>query len=293
MWRPCRPKKPSVDADLADIAEVGRQHRVRVAADRILGDTERGAEHARFGRHVRGGISIHRENEKAFRAELGAELEQGVDIRGEGIQLAGIGDRYQQAGAALAGDARRHDLIERRRGKAQGFGDPQGGLERQRRVELGQRLTKFEARAGRGCSVTAVTSMMPVPECLPARAGAAPSQREQYRMGGHGRVPDEGRFFAGVEKAQANIMVGRVRGEHEGHLGVGELAREASQGGVGLPVGVEDDRGWIAVKRVDVKASTWKIRKGTCLRSALRLWRSFARIRPAGYTSIKPWGGLS
>ena len=43
-------------------------------------------------------------------------------------------------------------------------------------------------------------------------AERAPSQGEQHGVGGHGGVPDEGRFLARIEEAQPNIVIrGRSR----------------------------------------------------------------------------------
>ena len=125
-------------AELAEIPQIGGQHGMRVAADRILRDAERGAEHARFGRQfVR--VSIEGEDEETFGAEFSAERQQSVEIRRESVQLPGIRDRHQQPAAALAGDSRRHDLVQLGGRQTQRFGDAQRGLERQRSVEFGHR----------------------------------------------------------------------------------------------------------------------------------------------------------
>ena len=60
---------------------------------------------------------------------------------------------------------------------------------------------------------------------LAAYAFAAPSQGKEYRMRGHRRMPDEGRLFAGIEKAQTYVVIGAVGREYERHFGVREFAR--------------------------------------------------------------------
>jgi hypothetical protein len=98
----------------------------------------------------------------------------------------------------------------------------------------------------------------------------------------HGRVSDEGRFLACIEKSQPDIVIHSVRGEHEGHFGVRELARDAKQGGLVESVRVEDNH-----RRIARETGRGK---GVYLKNAqpgLRsLTLSFARIRPAGYTSM-------
>ena len=49
--------------------------------------------------------------------------DQGVEVRRERIQGARIADRHEQPGAALARDARGHDLVQLSCRQAQRFGD--------------------------------------------------------------------------------------------------------------------------------------------------------------------------
>ena len=119
---------------------------------------------------------------------------------------------------------------------------------RRRRIDMGRDLD--DTRAGE----------------LPVGARAAPSQGEQHCMSGHGRVSDEGGFLAGVEEAQANVMVRAVRREHERDLRVGKLARHGEQGGVVLSVRVEDDSGWVTGESCGRKGIDLENTQG-CLRS--------------------------
>ena len=55
-----------------------------------------------------------------------------------------------------------------------------------------------------------------------------------------GRMPDEGRFLAGIEEAHAQIVVRRVRGEHERGLRMRKLPGHGRKTGVALSVGIQD-----------------------------------------------------
>ena len=126
-------KRGRVLAELTEIPQVGRQHGVRVAADRILGDAERRAEHARFGRQF---IRVDpRFTANTKKPSVPSSLPSDIRVSKFGASVsrcARIGDRHEQPGAALASDARRHDLVQLGRRQPQGFGDAQRGLERQR-----------------------------------------------------------------------------------------------------------------------------------------------------------------
>ena len=257
-----------------------------VAADRVLRDAQRGAEHARLRRQRRC-TSIDRKDEKAVGTQLVAESDQGVDIRRQQVQGAGVADGHQQARAALARDAGRQDFVQLSSGQAQRFGHAQSGFERQRGVQLGHGLTKLDER----CVVRAVDRAHledAGPRMLPAHAHAAASEGQQYRMSGNGGVSDERRLLAGVEEAQAHIVVRAGGREHERDFGMGKLARHGAQRRVVVPVGIEHDRGRIAGEA--------RPGKGIHLKNAHRL---SPQLLPQFCTAPcvrlhlnEPWGGL-
>jgi hypothetical protein len=104
-------------------------------------------------------------------------------------------------------------------------------------------------------------------------------------------MADEGRLLAGVEEAHSQVVIGCGRGRYEGHLGMGELARDGRHGRIALAVRVENHRGRITLEsrareRIDLKDSHPPPSPRRLLGSA----RSFARPRPARYTSAESLG---
>ena len=67
-------------------------------------------------------------------------------------------------------------------------------------------------------------------------------------MGGDGRVADEGHLAPGREEADLEVVVGGVRGQHEGDLGAVQFAGQPAHLVVGQLLGVEDHRGGIAAE---------------------------------------------
>ncbi len=102
-------------------------------------------------------------------------------------------------------------------------------------------------------------------------------------MGGDGGVPDERRLLACIEEAQPQVVVGAVGGEHEGHLGMRKLARDALQRGIALAVGIENHGRRVAGK---TRASECIDLENAQLPVSKARWRSFARIGASGYTSM-------
>jgi len=76
--------------------------------------------------------------------------------------------------------------------ETQRLGDPQGGLEWQRRIELRGLFWRNSIREFRSCSYNGAPRMMPVPECCRITT-LAPAVRAPIEpaCGGHGRMPDE------------------------------------------------------------------------------------------------------
>ena len=107
-------------------------------------------------------------------------------------------------------------------------------------------------------------------------------------MGGHCRMPHKGRFLAGIEETQANIVVRAIRRAHERDLGVRELACHGGQSGVALAVRVEHGGRRIAGEACGRKRVYLKNAQG-CLRS---LSHEFC-THPRGRLHLsEPWGGL-
>ncbi len=79
------------------------------------------------------------------------------------------------------------------------------------------------------------------PGMLAKQAERAPAEGQQHRVGGDGCVTHERGLLARIEKSQPQVVIRCAGGEHEGHLGMRELARDGHQGGVAVPVRVEDD----------------------------------------------------
>ncbi len=127
--------------------------------------------------------------------------------------------------------------------QTQCLGDAQRGFERQRSIQFRNRLAKlYEGFRGGHALFDAGRDLDDAGAgMLPVRAGAAPPQGEEHRVGGNGRVPHKRGFLAGIEETQANIVVGAVRREHEGDFGVRELACHGEQSGIALAVRVEHD----------------------------------------------------
>ena len=162
--------------------------------------------------------------------------------------MTGVRDRHEKAGAALAGESRRHDFVQLSGGKLDGLGHPKRGLERQRRVELRNALTEFDDRfrSARPLFDLGTDFDDPGARVLAANADVASSQGQQDRMGCDGGVSYKRQFLPRIEEAQPDIVVRTGGGEHEGDFGVRELACDRAQGGLILPVGVERNDGRIA-----------------------------------------------
>ena len=80
-------------AKLPQIPKIRREHRVRIAADRVLGNAERRTEHARIRRdHI--AYSVHGEDEITVDAQLFAEGQQRFVIGIELIQVRHFRDRH-------------------------------------------------------------------------------------------------------------------------------------------------------------------------------------------------------
>ena len=80
-------------------------------------------------------------------------------------------------------------------------------------------------------------------------------QRRVYRQRG---VSDEAGFAARREEAQAQVVIRRIRGQHEGAVCVAELARQRQHHDFLQPLRIEDHGGGIAGeslggKCIDVK----------------------------------------
>ena len=72
---------------------------------------------------------------------------------------------------------------------------------------------------------------------LTIRTGAAATQGQEHRMGGHRRVSHKRRLFSGIEESKAYIVVRAAGCEHKRDLGVGELARDARHDRGDVPAG--------------------------------------------------------
>jgi len=110
---------------------------------------------------------------------------------------------------------------------------------------------------------------------LPANAGAAPAQGQQHGVGRHGRVSYKRRFLVGIEETQPYIVIRAARREHEGDLGMRELACHGLQSGVALTVCVEHHRRRVAVESCVGKCVYLENAQG-CLRSLSRVLHASA-----------------
>ncbi len=133
--------------ELTQVPQVGAEHRVRIAADRVLGNAQRRAKHARFGPNLVG-ISIDREHEESVGLQFIAERSQSLEIRRQIFEMTVIRHRHQQPAAALVRDSRRHDFVQLRCRQLQRLGNAQRGLEGQRRLQLRRALAKFNESLG-------------------------------------------------------------------------------------------------------------------------------------------------
>jgi hypothetical protein len=97
---------------------------------------------------------------------------------------------------------------------------------------------------------------------------------EQHRMRGDRGMADEGGLLARIEETQPDVMVGRIRRQHEGGLRVREFARDGLQLRIPGSVGAEHDAGRIAGER--------HISEGVDLKYLHE--RIFACTRPCRYT---------
>ena len=62
-------------------------------------------------------------------------------------------------------------------------------------------------------------------------------------------VADETRFVVGVEKAQTQVVVAAIAGQHEGRVGVVQFAGDSLHLGVGKDFGAENDACRVARKQ--------------------------------------------
>ena len=132
-------------AELADLEQVRGQHGVGVAARRILRDAERRTEHARLGGQLVRTRPDSRRTRRIRRRRAPGRATSRVSKLGASTSRARASPTgTSKPRAALACDARGHDLVQRGRRKPQRFGHAQRGLERQRVVELGNGLTKLD-----------------------------------------------------------------------------------------------------------------------------------------------------
>ena len=119
----------------------------------------------------------------------------------------------------------------------QRFGNTQRGLQRQRRIEFGPALAKFDQSA----ALVAYPYLDDAGSgMLPADARCSAPESEQHGVRRDGRMADKRCFFARVEETQADVVIGRGRGRYECHFGLCELACDRFQGGIVLAVGIED-----------------------------------------------------
>ena len=176
------------------------------------------------------------------------------------------------------------------RGQAQCLGDPQRGLERQRRVEFRHGLAKFHE--GLCAGVGLLDSGGDLDDAgsglLAADAGAAPLQGEQHRMRGHRCMPHERRLLTRVEETHSNVMVRGARRERKRYLRVRELACDCEQSGIALTVRVQHDGCRIAGKTSRSKCVYLENTQGR-LRS---LWDEFCTHPRHRLHLHEPWGGL-
>jgi hypothetical protein len=85
------------------------------------------------------------------------------------------------------------------------------------------------------------STSMPVPECWRHTPTLRLPKARSTACAATVACPTKGRLLARVEEAQANIVVGTGRREHERHLCMRELASHGEQSGVALTIGVEHD----------------------------------------------------
>src|SRR6266853_5341040 len=93
------------------LRQIGPEQPVGVAADRILGDAERRAEHARLGQVIRG-ARREGEDEVAGRADLRRQGREPCDVGFQMLEGLGPAHRDQQPCAARTDDTQRYAGVE-------------------------------------------------------------------------------------------------------------------------------------------------------------------------------------
>src|ERR1700704_262095 len=100
------------------LRQIGPEQPVRVAADRILGDADRRAEHARLGQVIRG-ARREGEDEVAGRADLRRQGREPCDVGFQMLEGLGPAHSDQQARAAGTDDPQRYARVEALGGERQ------------------------------------------------------------------------------------------------------------------------------------------------------------------------------
>ncbi len=94
----------------AQAGEIQSQQSMGVAADRVLGDAQRGTEHPGLGQMVRSGRE--RKDEIAGGSDLRRERRQPIDVGFQMFQRFRAAHADEQSGAAGTDDAQRATRIE-------------------------------------------------------------------------------------------------------------------------------------------------------------------------------------
>src|SRR5882724_1278364 len=100
------------------LRQIGPEQPMGVPADRILGDAERRAEHARLGQMVRG-VRREGEDEVAGRADLRRQRREPCDVGFQMLEGLGPAHSDQQARAAGTDDTQRYAGVETLGGERQ------------------------------------------------------------------------------------------------------------------------------------------------------------------------------
>src|SRR4029077_11405767 len=104
--------------DEAQLRQIGPEQAVGVPADRILGDAERRAEHARLGQMVRG-ARREGEDEVAGRADLRRQRREPCEVGFQMLEGLGPAHSDQQPRAARTDDTQRYAGVEALGGERQ------------------------------------------------------------------------------------------------------------------------------------------------------------------------------
>jgi len=121
---------------------------------------------------------------------------------------------------------------------------------RQRLAQVGQGLAKSESRRRVGCAwiVRGAHLDHTYPGALSQRARRALAEREQYGVCGDGRMADEGRLLACVEKADPEVVIRARRRQDEGGFRVRIFASDRLEHRITLFGGIQNDRGGVAAE---------------------------------------------